>query len=266
MLPTGASAQANSSPRWVFGEGSAEGTDIALTKTKALLAARSDALKQVGITLRVSELLAKSESNSTISDFYSQFAESSTRGLILEERNISFGELEVIRGTDLVRIRVSLEARIALQQGEPDPGFQVSLVSDRESYEENEPVRLSVTSTRDGYLTLFYVENDSLNVLLPSAVIRSNQIEANKTLHFPPNDVVSLHLLVQRGQKASAGTFIAVVTKDDVPFPNLAGLEITETKVKLKQDVLTAYNQWLYRIGVDRRSSDHKLVQVTAKR
>jgi len=259
-------AQAPSFPQWVKGYGSAVGTDMAVTRTVAINRAEADALRQAGIELRATEFRRKTESGDEVTDFYSQFAESSTRGLILEERNVFVHRpVSIGDGLDEYRIDVELEANIVVQNGEPDPGFHVQLESDRESYDENEPVHLMITSSRSGYLVLFHIANDSLALLLPNAVTRQNYIRADTTFIFPPNENYSLAMWVNPGRKASDETFVAVVTLENIPFAKPDRMMITGRQLDLRQDLRTSYAKWLHKIPADRRTSDWKVLQVTKK-
>jgi hypothetical protein len=52
-------------------------------RSNALNAARTDALAKVGIEIRGSDARLQSESNQAFVDFYSKFAETSSKGIIL---------------------------------------------------------------------------------------------------------------------------------------------------------------------------------------
>lgn len=259
-------SQTGSSPKWITGKGCAQGTDLDAVRAKALQAARADAMKKAGIVVKAEDVLIKSESNRTLTDFFTEFAEVHTRGLILDERNVV--EAKYFSGSeDAVEIgdSVTLEALIGILPGDPDPGFEVSLETNREAYQEDEPVVLKVSSTRDGYLTLFSIENDSLTVLFPNSLSSSNLIKAQTPLTFPPPDLYSLRLKAIPGKTKSEITFVAIVSKGNVPFSPIDEAKFEGNHLKLKQAMLTRYANWLYKIPIDRRSSDVKEVQVVRK-
>jgi hypothetical protein len=262
-------AQTHTSPKWIKSKGHAQGTDIAEMKTKALINARANALKEVGIIINTSELSIKSESNKNLTDFYTQFAESNTHGLIIEERNVKYGRVTPIDSAEdentVYKIDVEIEALVAVSKDEPDEGFKVILESNREVYEEGEPVILTVNSSRDGFLTIFDVYNDTLNVLYPNATDKNDTIKANISFIFPTTEAYSITLKTIAGRKSSEETFIAVVTKEYEPFPNINEMIIEGKYLKLKRDVLTTYAKWLYDIPMNKRSADTKVIRVIKK-
>ena len=136
-------------PQWRNGKGSAEGTDTKQIRVDAINDARANAMKQAGIDIRANDVLVKTEANQQLTDFYSKFAETSTKGIILEERNLKVGEAKrVSENSDVYKIEVELEALVAPQNGEPDAGFEVTISTKKEVYIEEEPVEFTITSSR----------------------------------------------------------------------------------------------------------------------
>ncbi len=242
-------------PKWQRGVGTAVGSDIEAIRSKALENARLDALSKAGIMVSAGDTRVVSESGNELTDFYARFAESSTRGIILEERVIHEGELQKIDGTTY-KMEIEIDANVAVQQGEPDPSFTVSLNSSRQIVKEGEPFVLTVTSTKAGYLTIFNVYRDSISVVFPNAVDKKNSIEGNRTFVFPPNKAYDLTLTLPRGRSTSSEMFIAVVTEDDVAFPNLDDLKFNNDALQLKSSQLNLYSKWLYEIPLQKRASD----------
>jgi hypothetical protein len=120
---------------------------------------------------------------------------------------------------------------------------------------EGEPFALAVTSTKPGYLTIFNVYRDSLSVVYPNAVDRKNAIQANKSFVIPPHSAYELMLALPVGKTVSSEIFIAVVTDDDVPFPNLAELNFSDGAIRLRMAELNMYSRWLYDIPLQKRSA-----------
>lgn len=263
-------AQPKLAPQWIKGKGTAQGTDLIDMRYKAINAARADALKQAGIIFKRTDVALKKEMPHTLTDFYVYFAESMTRGLILDERNIKVSHPIPIDSADdgygsLYKIDVSLEALIAIQNDEPDPIFDVKIYTDRDVYNENEPVNITVTSTYDGYLTIISIENDSLTVIFPNSLSPNNFVKSNDLFKFPPVNSYALTLQVIPGRKYSEITFVAIVTKEDVPFMPLEVAKYNGRYLKLKQAQLTNYAKWLYKIPINKRNSDIKVVYVISK-
>jgi hypothetical protein len=242
-------------PKWQRGVGTAVGTDVEAIRLKALNNARADALAKAGITVTAGDARLVSESGNSFIDFYSKFAESSTKGIILEERIIREGDLKKIKGTTY-EIEIEIEANVAVQQGEADRSFSVNLESSKQIVQEGEPFTLTVTSTKAGYLSIFNIYQDSLSLVFPNPIDKSNTIDAGKSFVFPPNKNYELQLAVPSGKTTSSEMFIAVVTLEHIPFPNLDQLNFTNGSIRLRMEQLNVYAKWLYGVPLNKRSSD----------
>jgi len=242
-------------PQWQKGIGTAAGTDIETIRLKALNNARTDALSKTGITIVAGDARLVSESKNNFTDFYSKFAESSTKGIILEEKIIREGELKRVKGTTY-EIEIEIEAKVATQQGEPDPSFSVKLESSKQIVKVGEPFTLTVTSTKSGYLTIFNVYQDSLSVIFPNSIDKENKIEANKSFIFPPHKAYELQMALLEGKTTSSEIFIAVVTQENIPFPNLEQIKFTNGAIRLRSEQLNVYAQWLYNVSLNKRCAD----------
>ena len=263
-------AQNDSSATWKTGKGSAVGTDIEAMRTQALKHARADALKQAGVVIRASDVQMKTESGKSLVDFYSQFAETQMRGLIIEERNVSVSDpvrISPESGKSNVQYRIDaqLEALIVIPHGEPEAGFEVTMHSDRTSYREYEPIRLTVVSTRDGYLSIFNVHNDSLSVVFPNALDLRNKVKANTALTIPADNSYSLMMEPPHGKERSAEEFIAVVTREDISFPNISEISTAGDRLKMEEALLTVFAKWMYKIPLNHRCSDSIVLEVIRK-
>jgi hypothetical protein len=241
--------------QWRSGKGSAIGTDIEMIRLKALNAARADALAKAGITVSAGDTRLVSESENTVTDFYSKFSESTTKGIILEERIIHEGEPKKVKGTTY-EIEIEIEAKVAVQQGEPDPSFMVKLESSKQIVKEGEPFTLTVTATKSGYLTIFNIYHDSLSVVFPNTLDKENMIAANKPFVFPPHKVYELQMTLPEGKTTSSEMFIAVITQENIPFPNLEQIECTNGAIGLRMEQLNVYAKWLHTIPLQKRSAD----------
>ncbi len=247
--------------KWYPGTGSAMGTDIDVIRLKAFNNARADALSKAGITVSASDTRLVSESGKDFADFYSKFAESSTKGIILEERIVREGELKKVKGTTY-EIEIEIEAKVALQEGEPDRSFAVKLESSKQIVKEGEPFILTVTSTKAGYLTIFNVYQDSLSVVFPNAINKDNKIDGNKPFVFPPNEAYDLQMALPEGETTSSEMFIAVVTLENIFFPNLDQLSFTNGAIRLRMEQLNVYAKWLYSVSLNKRSADQLPITV----
>jgi len=254
-------------PQWRNGKGSAEGTDTKQIRVDAINDARANAMKQAGIDIRANDVLVKTEANQQLTDFYSKFAETSTKGIILEERNLKVGEAKrVSENSDVYKIEVELEALVAPQNGEPDAGFEVTISTKKEVYIEEEPVEFTITSSRKGFVTIFNIHGDSLAVIFPNALDEHNAIAAHIPLLFPVNKAYSLTLETLPAKQNSQEEFIAVVTKENIPFQKMTDTMIdTRGVLKIKEAQLISFANWLYKIPIQTRASAKQIVTVQKK-
>lgn len=262
-----AQATKSSSARWLKGIGVAEGTDISKMREEAVAKARVDALGKVGIVIENSAVLVQAENAGKVIDFFSQLSSSKMRGIILEERNKIISDPKPIAGSkSLYQLTAELEALIDVQQGEPDREFEVKLETDRATYIEEQPIYLNVLSTRDGYLTIFHIHNDSLSVIFPNAISKENAITKNVPVKFPPTNVYDLIAENERGEDVALQQFIAVVTKEKIPFPNFEEIKIQNKELLVKQESFSTWAMWLHKIPASQYASDRKAVKVVRKR
>ncbi len=261
--------------KWYRGKGAAVGSDFRRMRHEAVQQARADALRQAGITMKASTVRVQSEKTKSRGkgesvDFFSQFAESASQGIILDERAVQIGDPKRVSPLSeqtnvLYQIDASLEALVAVPEGKSDRTFAVSLKSDKAVYEEEEPVRLTVESTHDGWLTIFNIRADSLFVLLPNALSKGNRIEARIPFRFPPPNVYDFTLFPEPDEEESSEEFIAVVSRDSLPIVDVSRLSLQHGELELAPLTLLEYSNWLFNVPLDRRSSSGFILRVAKK-
>ena len=251
--------------QWVKGKASTFGTDFKTMQIEALKRARADALNQAGIVVSASSFRMQTETNKNLSDYYSQFTEASSRGIILQQRNIKISDPvrlsqrsekdDIIFQTD-----AELEAYVVIPEGQVDPGFSVAVQSAKTTVRENDPVQLKITSSMDGYVTLLQVKNDTIQIAFPNGLSRNNKIEAKKSLIFPTD--YELYLTVDDGAQTSSEEFIIVVTKEDIPLLTINDAKIRGDELVLAKLTLTDLSQWLFKLPLDQRATAHTILTV----
>jgi hypothetical protein len=254
------------SQRWYRGEASAIGSDnvaIAKLRQQALTQARVKALEQAGVSIQSTAVSVKSESGRNYVDMYSAFAQSSARGIIVEEKIVNVTDSLISeKGGTFVMINVSLDARIEVPEGKPDYNFTVDLKTSKEFYYEGDHLQLSVQSSQNGYLCLFQIKNDTCFILHPHPrlpVTRNNLVNAKTTVDIPPkSEPYSFELNLEGGDGKTATEFIvAVVTKDDFP---IGGSQNSKEYFSMQQ-----YSSWLLSIPLDRRTSASAMVNIVKR-
>ena len=251
--------------RWVKGKASAFGTDFGKMQSEAVKRARADALNQAGIVVSASSFRVQSEDNKSLNDYYSQFTEATSRGIITDERNIKISDpVRVTKsaGKDerLFQIDATIEAYIVVPDGISDPGFSVQVRTDRTTYRESEPVLLAITSSKNGYVTVFHVKNDTIQIPFPNGLSKDNKVSARKKFLFPSD--YELYLTVEGAEKSSIEEFIVVVTKEDIPVVEVGDAKIVGDQLILPKLSLTELSRWLSKIPLDIRTMDHVILTV----
>ncbi len=260
-------AQQKSSTQWISGRAVEVGTDMDAMRDKAKKNALNNAAQQAGISIEEATFWSVTETDKQIIDSFTKIAEAKTKGEVIDLRNVKvIGPTAIADTLDAFqtkyKIEVQLEALVFTPHGEPDKKFKVELTTNRKTYKEYEPVILTITSTKDGFLTLFHIYYDTVSVLFPNAIDKNDTIKAEQTFVFPPGGAYDFQLYVPQGKKSSEEIFIAVVTKEHIPFSNVKEITIKDKKLKLKQELTKAYAKWLCDIDVDKRASDKEVVKV----
>jgi hypothetical protein len=254
------------SQSWYTGEASAVGGEdvpIARLRQQALTQARVKALEQAGVSIQSTAVSVKSESGRNYIDMYGAFAQSSALGIIAEEKNVNVTtDVSTENGITLVRVKVSLEARITVPEGKPDYTFIVGLKTSKEVYRAGDYLQLSIESSQDGYLTLFQIRNDTCYILHPHPLLpvtRNNRIKARSTVEIPPrNKPYSFELNLEGGDgKTVTEVIVAVVTKDDYP---IGGSENVKEYFSMQE-----YSSWLLSIPLDKRTASSAVVNIVKK-
>jgi Domain of unknown function (DUF4384) len=252
--------------QWYRGQASVVGSEtesIGALRQRALQEARIKILQQAGINIQATEIRLKEESKVQVVDIYGSFAQSTARGIIIDERNLTFSsQFVTVDKLSLPQITASLEALVEIPQGDPDRTFEVSLTSDKSTYYEGEELQLTVQSSKEGYLSIFQIKNDTCFILYPHPLVSitdDNKIVANAKNLIPPKDKpYSFELNLEGGNGEHAVEFlVAVVTKEEIP---IGGRFNKKEFFSLKD-----FNNWLVNIAVDQRSSANIVIQIVKK-
>ena len=92
---------------------------------------------------------------------------------------------------DQEKYRIEISANVALERGELDPGFTSSIrLSATElavsSSSLGQELIIHYSSTRDGFVNLFRLWGDSVDVMLPNPLMVDNNYTAGTEAQFPP--------------------------------------------------------------------------------
>ncbi len=250
---------------WVKGKASVFGTDFGKMQIDAVKRARADGLNQAGIVVSASSYRVQTETNKAMNDYYSQFTEATSRGIIIKERNIKISDpVRVSKASAkderIFQIDAELEALVIIPEGSTDPGFSVHVQTKRTSYRETEPIQLEITASKDGFVTIFHVKNDTIQIPFPNGLSKNNKIQAKKRFNFPSD--YELYLTVDGNEKSSNEEFIVVVTKEEFPVMEMGDVKIIGDELILPKLTLTELSRWLAEIPLNQRTMDHKILTV----
>lgn len=250
---------------WVKGKASVFGSDFKKMQIDAVKRARADALNQAGIVVSASSYRVQSETNKEMNDYYSQFTEATSRGIITQERNIKISDPKRLTKTSaqdeiLFQIDAEVEAFVVIPEGTTDPGLSVSLNTKRITFRESEPVELEITPSKDGFITIFHVKNDTIQIPFPNGLSKNNKVQAKKKFVFPSE--YELYLTVDGDEKTSNEEFIVVLTKESIPIMENNEVKIIGGELILPKLTLTELSRWLSKIPLNQRAVDHKVLAV----
>jgi hypothetical protein len=252
--------------QWYQGQASVIGSEtetIGALRQRALQEARVKILQQAGINIQATEIRLKEESKLQLVDMYGSFAQSTARGIIIDERNLTYSnQFVTVDKLSLPQVTASLEALVEIPKGEPDQTFEVSFTSDKKTYYEGEELQMTVQSSKEGYLSIFQIKNDTCFILYPNPLLPltyDNKIAANTKNLIPPKDKpYSFVLDLEGGNGERAVEFlIAVVTKEEIPVGGRFN--------KKEFFSLIEFNKWLVNIAVDQRRSSNIVIQIVKK-
>jgi len=259
-----------------------------ITRREARRLAMEDAeakavAEAAGVLVQSESLLSKTETssgNSGESRFAETFAlltRATSSGKIVKKTVLAdtVETLVVAGGKGIQRVRVRLEAEVALESGTPDPSLRIEMSLNQSVFMVNQPGRSSdelivtVQGTLDGFLTLFGIADDSVRVLLPNEYLRENKLGAGERLEFPPLSLraAGLHLrpALPAGETRSTEAVLAVLTKVHVPFQGWATVAGGRGEVATVRGAVTDLSAWLCQIPVGQRAEAHLVFEIRGK-
>jgi hypothetical protein len=184
---------------------------------------------------------------------------STSYGLIVSEKVLEEGFRKDPGGLAEV-YHIRLQCDVKAETGAPDPGFAIEVVLNQRIFMpgRNDEVVMTITSTRDAYVTVLGISNDTVTVLLPNELIADRKIQRGRALQFPSKDDqargLRLRVELPAGSRRQAESIMVIATLDDVPLRFGERME-REGTVATVRSVLPDLNRWLVRIPPDRRTS-----------
>lgn len=233
-------------------------------RRQAIEEAQAEAIRQVvGTQVQVDRENVTIETGSDIVNRFSQFIRTGASGRVVDHEVLEDKRQE-LQGEIFQYIR--LRATVQPEQGQPDPGFEVSLqlndedhvFVDRGTRTKSDEVVAELEVTRDAYITLFSVTPDTLQVIWPNSVTEDTFVPANTTVEFPPRELreagVHLRLQVPEGESQVTERLVAVATKNPITFQTVPAYQVQEGALSTAQASVQALNRWLVEIPLDQRA------------
>lgn len=265
-------AHAQSDTTWTEATGKCYSTNVTPEQgwVRARRDAEANAIRDVlGISLTNATFGVKAESmnSGNKSNYFSVFSElsrSTTSGRVTAEEIIS-KTLDVENDNPVYVMKI--RAKVAKDQGVPDPAFTVHLTLDKDVYYDrgspdlNDVVNFSVDASENCYLYLFDImSNDSVMLLIPNPYFKDNYYSAadgpaafRKRLASLP---IKLRVGLQPGRNTSTEMLYLVALKKKIdfysPYTSGGGVGIIPTY----RSALLDLQKWLVRIPRDLRTSD----------
>jgi hypothetical protein len=224
-------------------------------KRRAIEAALAEAVRErVGLRVQTGQLGVSDERDGRVRGSFLSVVQLDAAGRatdyrLLDERWVTTTHPAL--GPQLyyeVRTLVTLER----ETGAADAGFHVELSLNEalfhvrgDALEDNGEVVVAVTSTREAYLTVLAIADDSVTVLFPNEYERALRVGAGSRVEIPSPEwrEQGLHLRASlpAGRDARRELIAVVATRTQIPFPRAAA-----TMLDLQR--------WLVKIPLDQRA------------
>ena len=222
---------------------------------EALQRARDMAVAEVaGIQIAAQQLRLKSETTESVRDAFSYLVHTTTRGRIVNEEVSYATRLE----NDVPVYAAVLRAEVVLEEGHRDPGFSVELVTqpDSHTYRRGEKLTLEIKPSRECYVTVLNLHSDGrVSRLLPNRYATSHLVPAGAKLLLPgPGHGFEIRVDLREGLRQDREHILVVATLDPVTFEMPMDRPDELVPESDSSQGLTALNQWLVRIPVERRT------------
>ena len=231
--------------------------------------ARLDAIEKVcGVQIH---------SETLVNDFVmaGDFIHAFSSGEVVEEKDIQW-QTETLppenpASPPTVLLRLTMMAKVAVSEDQPDPSFKVDCKMNRTTFQSGDEVIFTIKPTKDCYVHIFNLAaNDSVYILFPNNnFVTSNYIEAGKMVQIPGKSDIesnrSIRVSVLPGHKQDTEVVKIVATKSPVQFVEdfqvLNGFGLIGTPRVAVQQIA----RWLSQIPLSERAEETIVYTVNAK-
>jgi hypothetical protein len=212
MTPYAAYAQSDECTwKATSGEAIAEGISPEETMNLARNRARLRVAEEVaGVTVLGNSMVKES---TMVSDLISTLS----RGNVTGCRNEKWKEELIPAATGLGRLphyQLEMECCVAVDKGEADPYFSLSIKTSKPVYTDGDEIELEIRSGKDSHLTLFHLGSDNTaTLLLPNLFQKAVPLTKGQCFNFPCNGM-AMKARNNPGKKKDVEHFVAIATKE----------------------------------------------------
>ncbi len=214
----------------VTARGSYEALDLTLeeVRNKAIDEAKKNAMVKAGIAenVKVSDFLYTFEDDEKFKEIFQSFVSTETGAEIMVEevkelkRDINeFGN---------ILIEVEISAIVYKHEDKKDPALIIKVDGIKELYLEDDPLDFSFTASKDGYLKIFNVTDETAFILYPYndpayKYLKDDperMFKKNEKVHFPINQNIDGYYfgIDNEDKDKEYNLLIFVFTKENIPF------------------------------------------------
>jgi hypothetical protein len=214
----------------VTARGNYEARDLTLeeVRNKAIDEAKKNAMVKAGISenVKVSDFLYTFEDDEKFKEIFQSFVSTETGAEIMVEEvkeiNRDINEF----GNILIEVEIS--AIIYKHEEKKDPALIIKVEGIKELYLENDPLEFSFTPSKDGYLKIFNVTDETTFILYPYddpaySYLKDDPeriFKKNEKVHFPINQNMDGYYfgIDNESKEKEYNLLIFVFTKEFIPF------------------------------------------------
>jgi hypothetical protein len=214
----------------VTARGNYEARDLTLeeVRNKAIDEAKKNAMVKAGISenVKVSDFLYTFEDDEKFKEIFQSFVSTETGAEIMVEEvkeiNRDINEF----GNILIEVEIS--AIIYKHEEKKDPALIIKVEGIKELYLEEDPLDFSLTPSKDGYLKIFNVTDETTFILYPYddpaySYLKDDPeriFKKNEKVHFPVNQNMDGYYfgIDNESKQKEYNLLIFVFTKEFIPF------------------------------------------------
>lgn len=235
----------------VTARGSYEARDLTIeeVRNKAIDEAKKNAMVQAGIAenVQVSDFLYTFEDDEKFKEIFQSFVSTETGADIMVEEvkeiNRDINEF----GNILIEVEIS--AIVYKHEEKKDPALIIKVDGIKELYLEDDPLVFSFTASKDGYLKIFNVTDETAFILYPYNNPAYSYLKDDPERIFKKSEKV--HFPINQNMD---GYYFGIDNEDKDKEYNLLIFVFTKENIPFMQDVkVNNIMKWIYQIPLEDR-------------